>query len=273
MWSEAWDEIGPIAQRAFNGEATFFEDFPLVVERHGYPEQAYFTFCYSPIRDENGTVLGMMDTVIETTGKVEAAERTKLLNGELEHRIRNLLTVTSAIVNQTLRGTESTALAGPIISRRLDALSRAQLLLTQSGKEISATVADVVAQALDPYSVDPGEIAIEGPPVTLSSKQALSLALGINELATNALKYGALSTKRGTVRIAWGIEDGAGDAIFRLTWIETGGPAVTAPTRRGFGTRIIEDVVARDFMGETSVSYAPDGFAYTLSTATRYLGT
>ena len=75
VWSEAWDTIGPIADRAFAGEPTFIEDFPLVVDRHGYPEQTYFTFCYSPVRDEAGDVAGFLDTVIETTGKVLAEQR------------------------------------------------------------------------------------------------------------------------------------------------------------------------------------------------------
>ena len=70
VWSEAWETIGPIAERAFAGEATFIEDFPLTVERNGYPEEASFTFCYSPIRDETGGVAGVLAIVVETTGKV-----------------------------------------------------------------------------------------------------------------------------------------------------------------------------------------------------------
>jgi len=107
VWHEAWDEIGSIAERAFAGEATFIEDFPLVINRHGYPEKAHFTFCYSPIRDEAGVVRGMIDTVIETTGTVEARRQASLLNGELEHRIKNTLAVVAAIVSQTLRGGEN----------------------------------------------------------------------------------------------------------------------------------------------------------------------
>jgi PAS domain S-box-containing protein len=92
IWKEAWDTIGPIAERAFQGEATFIENFPLIVERNGYPEQAYFTFCYSPVRDESGTVVGMIDTVIETTetvlAKASLAEMNVSLETQVEQRTR-----------------------------------------------------------------------------------------------------------------------------------------------------------------------------------------
>jgi PAS domain S-box-containing protein len=88
-WSEVWPAIGPFAERAFAGEATFIEDFPLTVERNGYPEEAFFTFCYSPIRDEAGRVAGFLDTVVETTGKV-LAERRQAFLLRLEERLRGL---------------------------------------------------------------------------------------------------------------------------------------------------------------------------------------
>ncbi|MCW2245959.1 signal transduction histidine kinase [Azospirillum fermentarium] len=87
IWSEAWDVIGPIAERAFQGEATFIEDFPLVVERNGYAEHAYFTFCYSPVRDESGAVAGMIDTVVETTATVRARNDLAAMNTRLEAQV------------------------------------------------------------------------------------------------------------------------------------------------------------------------------------------
>lgn len=87
IWSEAWDSIGPIAERAFAGEATFIEDFPLIVDRNGYAEQAYFTFCYSPVRDETGAVAGMIDTVVETTATVQARNSLAAINAHLEAQV------------------------------------------------------------------------------------------------------------------------------------------------------------------------------------------
>lgn len=123
VWGEVWDEIGPIAERAFAGEATFIEDFPLVINRHGYPEKAHFTFCYSPIRDETGVVRGMIDTVIETTATVEARRQASLLNGELEHRIKNTLAVVAAIISQTLRGGDTDAEARSALLERIQAMA------------------------------------------------------------------------------------------------------------------------------------------------------
>jgi two-component sensor histidine kinase len=258
VWSEVWHEIGPIAERAYAGEATFVEDFPLVIDRYGYAEQCYFTFCYSPIRDENGVVRGMMDTVIETTGKMEAQRQARLLNGELEHRIKNALTVIQAIVNQTFQSAEDIDDARQNLSRRIGALAEAQTVLTRSSRA-EGCIADVVEQALAPFRTGSRRFRIEGPPVLLSAKQSLSLALAINELATNALKYGALSADAGHVELAWSAGRPGSEDEFRLTWVEAGGPRVSAPSRKGFGTRIIEKALALDFMGESRFSYEPGG--------------
>lgn len=103
VWAEAWDDIGPIAERALAGEATFIENFPLVINRTGEPEQAYFTFCYSPVIDADGQIQGFMDTVVETTETVLAQERSDILNAELSHRIRNILALVSSIASHVRR--------------------------------------------------------------------------------------------------------------------------------------------------------------------------
>ena len=270
IWSEAWHEIGPIAERALAGEATFIEDFPLVIDRYGYPERAYFTFCYSPIRDENGAVCGMMDTVVETTETVEAQRQARLLNGELEHRIKNLLSVISAIINQTLQSQDSDREARHALTQRIGALGKAQSLLTRSSVA-EANIQDVIAESLAPFQGD-GRICVGGPPVLLSSKQAITLALAINELATNALKYGALSNATGKVHIAWQVGRPDSDDEFRLTWTETGGPPVLASPRRGFGSRIIETALAHEFSGEATLTPDPTGMRCELRTRMNVLG-
>lgn len=271
VWSEVWDEIGPIADRAYAGEATFIEDFPLVIDRYGYPEQSYFTFCYSPIRDENGVIRGMIDTVIETTGKVETQNQARLLNGELGHRIKNTLTVISAIVNQTLQSTEADAEAREALVQRISALAQAQTLLTDSSMA-GADIRDVIEQALAPFRTGNAELRIEGRPIMLSSRQSLSLALAINELATNALKYGALSSETGQVLVSWTAGRPGTDDMFRLTWVETGGPPVAGLARRGFGSRIIEQVLAHDFLGEAELVGDPRGVRCELRTQMIHIG-
>lgn len=271
IWSEAWAEIGPIAERAFAGEAIFIRDFPLEIERYGYPEEAFFTFCYSPIRDDQGIVRGIIDTVIETTSTVEAQRQARLLNRELEHRIKNTLAVVSAIVNQTLRSSMSDEAAREALMLRIGALSQAQSILTRS-TFAEASVKDVVEEALTPFRTGNGRFQIEGPRVMLSARQALTLALSINELATNALKYGALSTDAGAVRLGWAAGRRGTDDRFQLCWLETGGPSVGGSPRKGFGSRIIENVLAQDFAGDVALIYAPDGVQCVLTTQMRHLG-
>ncbi|MCO5147809.1 MAG: sensor histidine kinase [Aquamicrobium sp.] len=271
VWSEAWHAVGPIADRAYAGQATFIEDFPLVIDRYGYPEQCYFTFCYSPIRDEHGVVHGLMDTVIETTGKIEAQRQARLLNGELEHRIKNALTVIQAIINQTFQsGREKEEILGDL-GRRIGALADAQTLLTRSSMA-EADIGEVVNHALAPFRTRGESFHVEGTPVSLSAKQALSLSLALNELATNALKYGALSRGGGIVKIAWKAGRPGTEDEFRLDWSESGGPPVSRPTRRGFGSRIIDTALPQDFMGEARLSYDPDGVRYALTTQMIHVG-
>lgn len=271
VWHEVWDEIGPIAERAFSGEATFIEDFPLLVDRHGYPEKAHFTFCYSPIRDEAGVVRGMIDTVIETTATVEARRQASLLNGELEHRIKNTLAVVAAIVSQTLRTSENSSVARSILLERIQALAQAQSLLTRASAT-EATVVDVILQAITPFRTSKERFHISGPPIMLSSKQALSLSLALHELATNAVKYGSLSNEIGGVRIAWSGGRPDTDDAFILRWIEEGGPPVLASGRKGFGSRITETVMPHDFGAEAMLSHDPQGVRFELRPCMRKIG-
>lgn len=271
VWSEAWDEIGPIAERAYAGEPTFIENFPLVIDRYGYPEQCYFTFCYSPIRDEHGVVRGMIDTVVETTATVEAQRQARLVNGELGHRMKNLMAVISSIANQTLQATGVEGEARETLVQRIAALGDAQTLLTGSHRE-SAQVDDIVRQALAPFDAGADVFELDGPPVGLSSGQSLMLALAMHELATNAVKYGALSVPAGKVRIGWNLDRSGGDAGFRLSWMETGGPAVTIPSRRGFGSRVVEKALAQEFRGEVEIVYDPGGLRCELRTQTLHAG-
>jgi two-component sensor histidine kinase len=266
VWREAWDTIGPIAERAYAGEATFIEDFPLVVHRHGYPEQAWFTFCYSPIRDGAGKVAGMMDTVIETTGKVIVERNSRLINAELAHRMKNTLAMVSAIATQTLQSAASKEEAKATLVKRLSALGNAHSVLT-GASWVGAPIRAVIEGALSPFeSVSGGRISIEGPPLELSATQSLSLSLAIHELATNAVKYGALCRDTGHVTLSWQAGEPGSDDEFRLVWTEHGGPSIEKPKRRGFGSLLIEQVLAADFRGQVRLAFDPEGLRCELST-------
>ena len=188
----------------------------------------------------------------------ESVERQALLTGELEHRIKNTLAMVGAIANQTMRGDSVTA-AREAFSARLMTLSRAHDILTQTSWA-SAPIKEVVNGALAPHRSGQGRLRIDGPSVDLMPKQALALAVAVHELATNAVKYGSLSTN-GNVDIEWA-ED-VSDAVpsFQFTWTESGGPSVVEPTQqqKGFGSRLIERMLANDFGGQVRTLYKPRG--------------
>ncbi|WP_395396347.1 HWE histidine kinase domain-containing protein (plasmid) [Novosphingobium sp. BL-8A] len=260
VWHEAWPQIGPIAERALTGTATFVEDFPLVVDRSGGPEQAYFTFSYSPIRDEHGRVVGIMDTVIETTKRIQAERQAQVLNEELAHRISNLMAVIGAVADRTLRSSETLTEARTTLSERLRSMGKAHAILAKAQRN-DALVEDVLVETLTVH-VELERITWHGPPLRLNEQQALALALAVNELATNAIKYGALSVPQGTVRCHWQLRDGNGGSEFVFMWREEGGPPVSQPKRRGFGSYLIEQHVGTAFQGSALLDFSELGLAY-----------
>jgi two-component sensor histidine kinase len=264
-WPEIIDEVEPLVDLAMQGQATFIEDFPLIVDRHGYDEQCWFTFCYSPVRDPDGVVEGMLNTVIETTAKVEAVRNARLLNEELSHRIKNTLAIVSAIAHQSYRSADTKDEAHGVLNQRLVALGQAHSVLTQSSWH-GAPIELVVQNALLPHVGQTDHIDARGPPAMLSPKQALSLSLSLHELATNALKYGALSSENGRVRIRWTTGAPGSDDPFEFCWEESGGPRVALPRRRGFGSRLIKSSLAQEFGGKVDLDFCPDGVVCTLRT-------
>ena len=196
------------------------------------------------------------------SGEAQAApradERWKLIVQELEHRIRNTLALVSAIVGQTLRTATSLEAAQASIDERIASLSRAQDLLT-ARRWKSLSIGTVVERALEPHTSSKDRIRVDGPEVELPGPAVVSLTLALNELATNATKYGALSNQSGRVDLSWRIEPGGGQGNFVLIWLEAGGPTVVTPTRRGFGSRLLERVLASDFGGTVRIDFDPEG--------------
>ena len=233
VWAEAWDNIGPIADRAFAGSATYIEDFPLVIDRSGGPEQAWFTFCYSPLRLGDGTVAGMMDTVIETTATVRGRTDLALVNQELSHRLKNTLALVQSIAMQTLRAVEPQE-AVSAFRDRIQALGKAHDVLLSEGWS-SVPLGQVARQTLEPLD-GLSQIKIGGPEISIGSRATLTLSLVLHELATNAAKYGALSVPDGCIDLSWTVEG----PILHLRWRERDGPHVQAPAHSGFGSRLIE---------------------------------
>ncbi len=195
----------------------------------------------------------------------EAADKLqKLILEELHHRIKNTLATVSAIASQSLRTATSIEHGRQAIESRLLAMGRAHDLLLQA-RWSSASLAHVVQGATEPYnSQGEGKFTIEGPDFKIASGAVIALAMTLNELCTNATKFGALSVPTGRIRIGWTIDEKT--RRLRLTWTESGGPAVHAPSRQSFGTRLIE-TLGKQLNGEVEMAYAPHGFAYALDVA------
>ena len=198
---------------------------------------------------------------------IEAKEREasdnlqKLIMGELHHRIKNTLATVSAIAGQSLRTAPSMAHAQKAIEGRLAALGRAHDLLLQV-QWANTSLATTVRAATEPFDNDGAErISIEGQDLSISSAAVISLAMTLNELCTNTTKFGALSVPTGRVAISWAVDENAG--ALNLKWMEMGGPTVSAPTRRSFGTRMMESL-GNQLSGRVELTYHPSGFVYEL---------
>ncbi|SHH91456.1 sensor histidine kinase [Bradyrhizobium erythrophlei] len=192
----------------------------------------------------------------------ETADRLqKLILEELHHRIKNTLATVSAIASQSLRAATSIEHGQHAIESRLLALGRAHDLLLQA-RWSSADLAHIVQGATEPYDGEgEGKFSIGGPNLKIVSGAVIALAMTLNELCTNATKFGALSVPPGRIEIAWTIDQG--NQRLRLTWTENGGPAVHTPARQSFGTRLIE-TLGKQLHGKVEMSYAPTGFFYVL---------
>ena len=191
----------------------------------------------------------------------KALTEAELARDELRHRVKNAFTAAQALAALTLPADHSRAL-----NARIAALARAHALLDEKlSHQESITVSELIAAELEPYAMDsPGRLRLSGKPVRLGSAQAVALGLVINELATNALKYGALSVPEGKVEIS-GIPQGANgmDRYLLFVWKETGGPAASVPSRRGFGSVILIDM-ARQWASEVTADYSTGGLTYSL---------
>jgi two-component system, chemotaxis family, CheB/CheR fusion protein len=176
---------------------------------------------------------------------------------ELNHRVRNMLQVVMAVFQRTLRRSGSLEEFAMAFRGRVMALARAHEMVSAAGWN-PVPLRELALKELDPYADGKARILLEGPAVAVTPRTALAMGMVLHELATNASKYGALSVPQGHVTISWSVE-GTGSRDLRLRWIEAGGPPVTAPKRRGFGSELIERQVRHDLHGTVSLDFAPAG--------------
>ncbi len=209
----------------------------------------------SPIYDAYGRIVGASKIAHDISARKEAERLQSMLVGELNHRVKNVLATVMAIARQTFGRDEAYRTGVDAFEERLASMSRAHDLLTHANWE-RAALAAVVEQSLSPYSAE--RFKITGPHLQVAPRAVVSISLALHELATNAAKYGALSVPSGQVFLSWWIEAGDPPRL-RLRWQEAGGPTVVAPSKRGFGSRLIESLLAAELRGKVTIVYDPDG--------------
>jgi two-component sensor histidine kinase/PAS domain-containing protein len=276
-WEEIWPIIGPQIDMVMSGQgATWHEDALVPVTRHGKRENVWWTYSYSPIDDEGqpGGIGGVLVICHDVTKRKQAEDHRELLANELNHRVKNMMTTIQAIANQSLRDGVTLQSGRDAFSGRLQALSAAQDILVGSRGLDVADLAAVVAIAIKPFAEDATRFRVNGLPVRLGPRSTLAVAIALHELCTNAVKYGSLSKAGGSVEISWRIEPSASDGDqLVLHWIESGGPPVTEPTRKGFGSRLLGKGLADQLKGEVKVSYTPTGLSYSFRAPLKFLET
>ena len=221
----------------------------------------------SPVRDARGEILQYFASFVDLTKHKADEAKSKRLIDELNHRVKNTLTTVQSIVRQATRSASDPKVVREAIESRLFALSRSHDLLTRENWH-SAGLLDIVRGALEPFAVTSGRaerIVLDGENVRFPPSAALALGIVFNELATNAVKYGSLSNDAGSILIEWTKEATAEGAAVNLHWQEKGGPPLTVPSRKGFGSRVIEEGLSQDLKSNVHLDFRPDGLACTMT--------
>ncbi len=236
--------------RAMRGEHTDNEEFSYLLPDG---RQRYLLSSARPILGDTGAIIGAVQISLDISDRKKVEQQRDLLTGELNHRVKNSLAMVQALANQTLRNATDLSTASVALNARLSALGRAHDLLTKKFwtegaiREVLETTVLVAAPT--------NRILMEGPDVALKPKLVMALTLAMHELTTNAIKYGALSERSGEVSIRWKVITGR---HLKLRWIESGGPPVTVPERKGFGSRLLEGIIAGEG-GSIQIRFAEKG--------------
>lgn len=216
-----------------------------------------------PITDASGALIGYGTVTRDFRDRRRAESDMRLMNGELAHRLKNVLAVVQSVAQQTLRSAPDKETASHDLGARLVALGAATDVLTGSSWR-SADLREVATRALAPHGSIGERILLDGPAVTLKPEVTVAFALALHELATNATKYGALANSAGTVALQWNVMSQGDDATLSIVWREQGGPPVSPPTRKGFGSTLIERSLRSYFRGKAATDYRPEGLVFEL---------
>jgi two-component sensor histidine kinase len=218
------------------------------------------SLAVSPIIDAEGRIIGASKIARDISELKEARARQELLAREIHHRTKNLFAVVEAVVSRSFAGKRTVEEAEVAVRQRLHSLAQTHVMLLDMDWQ-GADLGEIVRSELAPYA---GRVTIEGPPLVLNARATQNFSLALHELATNAAKYGALTEHAGRVLITWSITD-LNSSRFRFRWEERGGPVVSKPKQRGFGTTVLEQVMAEYFDMPPQIEFAASGVRYELN--------
>lgn len=247
-----------------SGQRHVARQTPIRLNRDGIEVERFLDFIYEPILDDAGQVTGIFVEGFDVTGEYVAqqeqqrqARHLQLLVDELNHRVKNTLSIVQGLAHQTFKGEVITNQARSAFDGRLMALAAAHDVLTKQNWE-AADLHEIASQALAIHGLGPTRHFVGGPSVDLVPEIAVTLAMVLHELSTNAFKYGSLSNDRGTVHIGWSVEDASPRRLL-LEWVERDGPAVLPPTRFGFGSAMIRRIVEAEPRSRMGLEFATPG--------------
>ncbi|MEW6148238.1 MAG: HWE histidine kinase domain-containing protein, partial [Pseudomonadota bacterium] len=218
-----------------------------------------------PYRSIDNFIAGVVLTFIDVTAITRAEERQRLLLAELQHRVRNTLGVVRSIARRSAETSSTVEEYASHLDGRLNAFARTQALVTRD-PEGGVDLEYLVIEELLAYNAREGEqMRVSGPKVRFQPKAAETFALAVHELATNALKYGALSQPSGRIEVTWRVDESIEPAELLFEWRERGGPPVSPRPRKGFGTELLERTLAFELKGQTTMVFNPLGLQCTIA--------
>ncbi len=253
---DAWNQLAAAFADPTKGD-------PEIHYRRKDGSEFWASVFISPVLDASGNLIQHFVSLVDVTRHKQAQSTARLLIEELNHRVKNTLATVMSIINQTFRRSSDAKEIRDAIEARVFALSRSHDLLNSRDWN-NTRLHDVVHAALEPFEVSNGDvkrIVIDGDNINVPPKVTLALGIALHELATNAVKYGALSNETGAVSITWALE---GDYL-NMRWQERNGPPVNPPSRKGFGSQVIERGLALELQGTVNLDYLADGVVCRIS--------
>lgn len=262
-WKLFWPDGSPLAHDDCPMAMALKENRPIrgmeAVAQRPDGTQVPFIPYPTPLYDQNGRMVGAVNMLVDISERKRAEAEQAMLVREVHHRVRNTLAIAQAIVGSTAKTSDTIEGFKDALIGRISALARTHLLMSDATRtEVDFEV--MLKNELDPFSDSSGmRVELSGPPVEITSRTAVPLGMALHELTTNAAKFGALSTLGGKVEVSWRVITEATKRHLEFDWIESGGPAVTPPERKGFGDQLLEVVLPRQVFATTSVEYRADG--------------